>query len=569
MKFLSKNAGQGVSHFRAAVVLLFTVLNLAVFCLHAISVWRYGALFFGAGGASSVIYPVWKAVHHLPVYSWPLQFPFSLALYNYLFYYTYAAFLKLVGADGGGIMTWGCVLTPAFALVGAWAQWKLVQTHLNLRGASSALSLFFALGLWFCASIIRGYAFAIRPDIAAAALVMIALWMAVRQSRYSFALAGLFFYFAWSFKQSVVLALAGLCLFLLLHKRWRNLSVLIAVFAALVAATLLLGTPEYRYNILVAPRLVKQFSLIWALQIAPKSLLANSYWLLAPIALLLAAGARKADPAVRLLLTVFTVALVGGLAGMTKVGAWDQYLFEAFVAGSTLLQMAVFTAPGKLVNALMLFACVQPAVQAATVPSGAHPHAFGTVGIATAAEYAEAAALGDRLALMKKPIFTTNEVFSLPWFSNDNRYPALVIDTIFHDATRASCSNGCVEGMLQRGEIPTVMLPSVKAPSSPHVPPSGSPRRPALARTRPKSNWVARKINLLKRLLKGGRHQDQLYPGATSDSNYQNSLNPNYKKVGEYPYSGRMWSLYVIEPAAQALTRSPDSTPDLKPDSKP
>jgi hypothetical protein len=217
----------------------------------------------------------------------------------------------------------------------------------------------------------------------------------------------------------------------------------------------------------------------------------------------------------------------------------------------------------------MLFACVQPAVQAATVPSGAHPHAFGTVGIATAAEYAEAAALGDRLALMKKPIFTTNEVFSLPWFSNDNRYPALVIDTIFHDATRASCSNGCVEGMLQRGEIPTVMLPSVKAPSSPHVPPSGSPRRPALARTRPKSNWVARKINLLKRLLKGGRHQDQLYPGATSDSIYQNSLNPNYKKVGEYPYSGRMWSLYVIEPAAQALTRSPDSTPDLKPDSKP
>ena len=63
--------------------------------------------------------------------------------------------------------------------------------------------------------------------------------------------------------------------------------------------------------------------------------------------------------------------------------------------------------------------------------------------------------------------------------------------------------------------------------------------------------------------------QDQLYPGATSDSIYQNSLNPNYKKVGEYPYSGRMWSLYVIEPAAQALTRSPDSTPDLKPDSKP
>ncbi len=549
MKPLSKETSYGVSDFRFAAVVIFAILNLVVFLLRAVSVWRYGALFFSAGGASTVIYPVWKAVHRLPVYDWPLKFPFSLSLYNYLYYYTYAWFLRLVHVDGAGIMTWGCLLTPAFAVLGAIAQWKLVQYHFHLRCARSALSLFFALGLWLCTSIIRGFAFSVRPDIAAAAFVMVALWLVVRQPRYGFALAGLFFYLAWSFKQSVVLACAGVCLFLLFHKRWRDLSVLIAVFAALAAATILLGTPEYRYNILVAPRLVKEFSFMWALQIAPKTLIANAYWILAPILLLPAASARRADPAVRLLLTVFAVALVGGLAGMTKVGAWDQYLFEAFAAGSTLLQMAVFSAPGKLVNALLLFACVQPAVQVATVPGGDHPHLFGTVGIATPAEYANAVAFRDRLATMKKPVFTTNGVFALPWFSNGNRAPALVIDTIFHDATRSSCQDGCVEGMLQRGEIPTVMLPSAATPGA-EGRATSSPASSAAA-SRPRR--AAGVVGLLKKLLKGRGNQDSLYPGARSDAIYRNSLSPDYKLVGEVPYADGMWSLYSLSP------RTPDA----------
>jgi hypothetical protein len=194
-----------------------------------------------------------------------------------------------------------------------------------------------------------------------------------------------------------------------------------------------------------------------------------------------------------LLTTILVVALVGGLAGMTKVGAWDNYLLEAFVAGSTLLQLAVFTTPGWLASALVLFGCIIPSIQIATVPSGTHVHAFGTVGIATPEEYADAVSLRDRLATMKKPVFSTDQMFSLPWISNNNRAPVLIIDTIFHDATRARCQNGCVEGMLQRGEIPTVMLLS-------------------------------------------------------SGDSYQNSLNPNYRKIGEARESGQMWSIYVLEP---------------------
>jgi hypothetical protein len=278
-----------------------------------------------------------------------------------------------------------------------------------------------------------------------------------------------------------------------LNKRWRDLSALVAVFATLVAVTLLLGTSVYRFNILVAPGMVREFSLRWASQMAPKSLVSNAYWILAPIALLLVAGERRIEDTVRLLIIVLVVALAGGLAGMTKVGAWDNYLLEAFVAGTTLLQIAIFSASGWLPIALVLYGCIIPSIQLVTMAEGPHLHRFGTVGIATPEEYADAVALRDRLATMKKPIFSNDFMFSLPWISNNNRAPAMVIDTTFHDATRARCESGCIEGMLQRGEFPTVVL------------------------------------------------------GSSGDA-YQGSLSPKYEKVGEVRESDRMWSIYALKP---------------------
>ena len=146
MKYLSRDTGLGISDLRVAAVLVFVILNLAVFAERLVSVLRYGALF--PFDSVQPIYAVWKAVHHLQVYEWPLAYPYSLALYNYLFYYSYAFPLRLAGVTGAGIMMWGRMFTPVFAIMGAIAQWKLVQYHLNLRGTRSALSLLFALGLW-------------------------------------------------------------------------------------------------------------------------------------------------------------------------------------------------------------------------------------------------------------------------------------------------------------------------------------------------------------------------------------------------------------------------------------
>jgi hypothetical protein len=530
MKELPRDSGWNLSRCRVAAVVAFFALNLAVYLIRILSVWRYGALFCSTAVESPMIESVWRCMKHQPVYTWPFAFPFSLSLYNYLFYGVYAAALRLMGAWDAGILTWGRQFTLLFALAGALAQWRLVRALLKLRGAASVLSLCLSLGLWLCSSLVKYWALTIRPDMAAVALVMIALWVVVRQTRFCFAYAGLLLYLAWAFKQSTVLAFAGLCLWLLLNKRWRDLSLLVTVFAALVCATLLIGSPEYRFSILIAPQMVRgfSFSLPWILRALGTGLTAlalNLYWVAAPFVLLRASGGmRKTDEGVRkslpksglyqgttlqlaekckqsskkrqgttlvvpqkqqnkrwalapgeifpfhkellrpvhsLLTTVFALALLIGLAGMGKVGGTSNYLFEAFAAGSTLLQIAVFTLPGRLVTALLLFGCVQPAVQLGGVAIGYHhPGRKDMVPIATASEYRDAVALRNRLAGLKKPIFTTDGVFALPWNFTDNGAPAVVLDPNFQEAARSHDANGGIEGMLNRGEFPTVMLAS-------------------------------------------------------------------------------------------------------------
>ena len=530
MKELPRDSDWNLSRCRIAAVLAFFALNLAVYLIRILSVWRYGALFCSTAVESPMIDSIWRCMRHQPVYQWPFAFPFSLSLYNYLFYSVYAGVLKLIGAVDAGILTWGRQFTLLFALAGALAQWRLVRSLLKLRGLASGLSLALAVGLWLCTSLVKYWALSIRPHMAAAALVMIALWVVVRQSqpqsRLCFAWAGLLLYLTWAFKQSVILAFAGLCLWLLLQKRWRDLALLVAVFAALVAATLLIGSPEYRFSILIAPQMVRgfAFSLPWILHALGTGLTAvglNLYWVAAPFVLLRASNDSGAPSISRqgtphcsgapsilrlfeekmqngwesMLLTVFVLALLIGLAGMGKIGGTSNYLFEAFAAGSTLLQIAVFSIPGRLVTALLLFGCIQPTTQLVGVAIGYHhPGKKDMVPIATAAEYRDAVALRNRLANLKKPIFTTDGVFALPWNSTDNGAPAVVLDPNFQEVARTREENGGIEGMLQRGEIPTVML-------------------------------------------------------ASTDLVYLKSLHPDYRKVGESIQQGVTYSIYEFNAA--------------------
>ncbi len=509
MKEFTPGSAWSMTRTRAAAVGAFFLLNLAVYGVRIFSVWRYGALFSATAVEAPMIDSVSRCMHHGSVYTWPFAFPFSLSLYNYLFYYSYAAALRAIGAWDAGILTWGRQFTLVFALAGAIAQWRLVRSVLNLRGIASVLSLALAAGLWLCTSLVKYWAICIRPDMAAAALVMIALWIVVRQPRFAFPCAGVIFYLAWAFKQSVVLAFLGLCIWLLFNKRWRELVQLVAVFAALVAVTLILGSPAYRFSIFVAPQMVKGFAfdfhwILHALGTGLNAILLNLYWVAAPFFLLRASNStQKIDTRVRPLITVFVVALVIGVAGMGKVGGTSNYLLEAFAAGSTLLQLALFTLPGRWVTALICFGCIQPAVQLVGVAIGYHAAGKHDMApIATAAEYADAVVLRDQLAKMKKPIFTTDGAFSLPWIAAGNGAPSIVLDPNFQQVAQPREEEGGVEGLLQRGEIPTVML-------------------------------------------------------ASTDRAYMQSLNPGYRKVGESVQQGVRYTIYEFN----SSTRAPQAAP--------
>ncbi len=509
MKESTSGSAWSMTPTRAFAIGAFFLLNFAVYGVRILSVWRYGTLFCATAVEAPMIDAVNRCMHHGVVYTWPFRFPFSLSLYNYLFYDSYAAALRRMGAWDAGIMTWGRQFTLLFALTGAIAQWRLVRSLLSLRGIASAGSLALAAGLWLCTSLVKYWAISIRPDMAAAALVMIALWVVVRQPRFAFAYASVILYLAWAFKQSVVLAFVGLCIWLFFNKRWRDLVQLVAVFAALVAATLLLGSPTYRFSILVAPQMVRGFAfgfpwILHALGTGLNAIFLNLYWVAAPFILLWPSNrTHTIDSKVSPLFTVFVVALVIGAAGMGKVGGTSNYLFEAFAAGSTLLQLAVFTTAGRWITALIFFGCIQPAVQLVGVAIDYHATGKHDMApIATAAEYADAIALRNQLAKLKKPIFTTDGAFSLPWIAAESGAPSLVLDPNFQQIAQPREENGGVEGMLQRGEIPTVML-------------------------------------------------------APGDSAYVQSLNSGYQKVGESLQQGIHYTIYVFSPSTRAAQAAP------------
>ena len=96
---------------RAVAILAFFALNLIVYLIRIVSVWRYGSLFCPTAAESPMIDSVWRLMNHRTLYPWPFAPPFSLTLYNFLFYHFYAAVLGLIGAVDGGILTWGRQLT--------------------------------------------------------------------------------------------------------------------------------------------------------------------------------------------------------------------------------------------------------------------------------------------------------------------------------------------------------------------------------------------------------------------------------------------------------------------------
>ncbi|HMK29367.1 MAG TPA: hypothetical protein VK473_06755, partial [Terriglobales bacterium] len=308
---------------------------------------KAGALYATNGSESLMAYSLWKLQHQLPLYEWPNREPFTLTLYNWLFYHLYAKLLAALRITGPHLLVYGRILTLGFCALGIAGSAALMLRSLpaKLRERALILAVTFAGLVWLSTSFLGWYVLTLRPDVISVGTAIVATLAALRavsrNSAWRMVLSGLLYYAAWAMKQSAIALLLGLCLFLLLTRRFRLLGGLIVAFAIAVLLTLSAGGEIYRYNILVAPRLVDTYSLHDAASEWGKVLVLNLIvWVLAAIALLLLAprGWKESPEAVTR--AVMACTLLAGIPLATlllsKQGAAKNHLLEVFVAASVL-----------------------------------------------------------------------------------------------------------------------------------------------------------------------------------------------------------------------------------------
>src|SRR3989441_2102310 len=251
-----------------------------------------GAFCSTNGYESLMAYSIWKIQNHLPLYEWPQREPFALTLYNYLFYELYAHLLKCLGGSGVGILLAGRMLTLLFACVGAGVLTSIMRKACPEQTCKGTMPLTVMLAslTWLSTSFLAWHALSLRPDVAAVATACIGTLIFIhavnKHSKTLVALSGLLFYGCWAQKQSTVTLFLGACLFLLISRQFKLLVLLASSFAIPVLMTLWVSGDQYRYSILIAPRIVGSFSLNAAVSEWSKALLLNLLvWVLATVSL--------------------------------------------------------------------------------------------------------------------------------------------------------------------------------------------------------------------------------------------------------------------------------------------
>lgn len=466
------------------MVLLAAVLalNAVVFAVRLTSVIHSYRLFITEGAEGPHVYAIWRAVHGYPLYEWPDQPFFTLTFYNFLFYRTYAVVLRVLGTDGEGILFGGRLITLAFALGGCFAYRGLLLDLANGgRGDAytRAYASLLAPVLWLGTNFTAWWALSIRPDVPAVALATMGLWVLVRALRSNrlapVALASAAFGLAWTFKQSTVLTFGAATLYLVaLRRDLLRAALLASPFAILAAATLLLGGPAFRYNVITAPAL-SGFSWTQAAAIAGRVALQNAYvwvfpvlgwWWLRRERPVEQPGARR-DDVEALLPVVALVALLAGLVALGREGSNKNHLLEGYLVTGLVASRTLFALRARAGSpsaqrgavaaaALLVPMIVFPALQLAL------PNRFGVTRLATAEMRAAKRELARRVDALPKPAVVLDDVLAQPWHSSGGRYPAVVLDNVWFDiaARRGMLRHGGPETLLTRGLARSALVPA-------------------------------------------------------------------------------------------------------------
>ncbi|HTQ06389.1 MAG TPA: hypothetical protein VMI54_21165 [Polyangiaceae bacterium] len=406
--------------------------------------WRWAIT---EGREGPVIYALWRLLHGRPLYEPTVQEPYTVTFYNFGFYEAYAFVMRHLGVNDERLLSEPRLLSLAGAAFGA-----VLFVLLGARLARPVKRLeWLTLGslafvVWFGSQFVSWWAFAVRPDVWAAAFALGGLSLvvgALEETRVErLVLASLVFAGAWSFKQSSVWTFAGALVGVTLEERRASRSLaLLAPFAVVAAVSLYAGGAVYRENIIQAPALSRfhwsLFAGVFARAI-PQNPFVFGFW---PLVFAwesrsgLGTAWRKLARAERLLVVVALVTVLFGSVALGREGSNKNHLLEGFVACALAAWCALQRLPAAAPRWLSLAGglaalplAVLPVLQLGAAAHALPANRFGRTLFCDDADARAFTALNQAIVALPHPLFADDDVFSQPWHSTADRYPALVLD---------------------------------------------------------------------------------------------------------------------------------------------
>lgn len=466
-----------------------TVLQIAVLSMRIESIWIQRETIGTTGLEGAIIYPIWKVIHGYPLYEWPYRFPFTSTPYNFLFFETYGQLFRFLRLDGPDVLIYGKFLTLTFALAGAIVQYWLCQVLApSLKSiyarASFALS---ALLTWFGTGFTSWWALTVRPDVGATMFALLGLVFGIlaidRNQPSKMVLASVLMFLGWAFKQTTIVYAVGLGIYLICRGRWKDVLRLSLPFSVLCAATFIVGDEVYFYNTIkfdldlgtIAPPEVMRLILtglrpnafFWSIGILGLVLFrvfsSNSK---SETATLLA----RANQAIRhqpLIILNILAGLVLALAAYTLPGSSRNHLFQAHAIVGVLSSLIIATVCTK--SPVEIIRSMRAAIIVALILAGAlpalqliHPNRYGLQNRFEPTVFDARRKFAEYLRTLEKPIYVDDDIFSLPWFVTDNRYPAFLVDELYYDTAvrNGLIENGGMEALITRRCFAIVLVPA-------------------------------------------------------------------------------------------------------------
>lgn len=421
------------------------VVNAVIVVIRVLSL-RRGALWMMAPNAEGMnVYALWKLLNGYPLYETTGRPFLPFTPYNFLFYYSYAALMKLLGVSGPGLTFWARIPTLASAALGTWILYATtVRMSLHVNGvADRALIALLSFVAWFGCAIVGWSAVCVRPDVPAALTTIAAVSVVLRvieseQARWVLMMiAGLLFAATWSIKHAYIASFVGTVLYMAAVRRNPSeLTALVLPYVCVIAVAFRLGSPGYAYAIFAQgkdPVLIHEAQFWLRAGLLPNLLV----WVVPASGALAYLRRWRRDglkpPAAYLYLLVvivcvsaFTLLIIG------KVGADEHYLIEATMMGTLWAGCALSSGAGlrlaswSAVPMLLFVVSVLTRFDLGRVTIGLRARGDRLV-LGIPGELERRQAIAAKMATLPAPLYIDDQTLAQPWFANRGRFPSPVV----------------------------------------------------------------------------------------------------------------------------------------------